>query len=194
MSSQSKPLKIFFFAIDGIGHLNACVGMAQALAQRGHTITFLLNEGFKGQFAKYGFEEILLKKDPPSNGEVAGSGADPAGSDPAKLQPPVNPIKEMAKILLTMGLLGPKTPLEKMREQLAGKNDFFKESFATLRPFNIQIEKAIEEGKPDAFIVDTFVVPPSIMKANLPWIFLCSAQPLCSLPSKGILPPFGAGK
>ena len=48
----TKPLKIFVHSVDGAGHLNASVGMAQALVKRGHKIQFLLNDAFKGQFAK----------------------------------------------------------------------------------------------------------------------------------------------
>lgn len=43
-----KSLKILIHAMDGTGHLNACVGVAEALLKRGHTITFLVNAAFKG--------------------------------------------------------------------------------------------------------------------------------------------------
>ncbi len=43
-----KKLQILFHAIDGTGHLNACVGMAEALIKRGHTVLFLVNAAFKG--------------------------------------------------------------------------------------------------------------------------------------------------
>ena len=153
--------------------------MAQALAQRGHSITFLVNEGFEGQFEKYGFTEILLEKSAPPTKD---------GEAPAK---PENPIKEMAKNLIKYNVLGPKSPLEKMREHLETNFNMFKESMPKL---NVQIEKAIEEGQPDVFIVDSFVIPTAVLKASCPWIFLCSAQPLTVFPSKGKLPPFGIGK
>ena len=183
MSTQEKPklLKIFVYAVDGIGHLNACVGVAQALAQRGHSITFLVNEGFKGQFEKYGFIEILLKKSAPPTKD---------GEAPAK---PENPVKEMANMLIKMNILGPKSPLEKMREHLETDPEMFKELHKSMPELNVQIEKAIEEGQPDVFIVDSFVIPTAVLKASCPWIFLCSAQPLTVFPSKGKLPPYGNG-
>ena len=55
-----KPLTIYFYAMDGTGHLNACVGMAQALEKRGHKIVFLFNAAFKGQYSHFGFQETLL--------------------------------------------------------------------------------------------------------------------------------------
>lgn len=177
MSTQPKPLKVYFFSIEGIGHMMACVGLAQALSGRGHSISFLLNEGHKGQFAKFGYEEILLKKKPKED-EVK----------------PENPIKEMSKMLINSGFLGPASPLEKMKTQLKSGLNIFKDLFEPLVEFNVQISKAIEEGKPDLIIVDSFVIPPAIFKAPVPWIFLCSAQPLCVFQSKGKLPPYGAGE
>ena len=49
-SVASKPLKIYIHSLDGAGHLNACIGLGQALAKRGHKVSFLVNVGFKGWF------------------------------------------------------------------------------------------------------------------------------------------------
>lgn len=105
----SETLKIFFYAIDGTGHINACVGLAQPLAKRGHKIYFLLNDAFKGQFAKFGFEEILLTQKPTAleNGQAKSGGNDKEVKK--------NPVKEMADLLKTAGFLGPKSSLEKLR-------------------------------------------------------------------------------
>ena len=100
----------------------------------------------------------------------------------------------MAKFLIGSGFLGPASPLEKFKSQLENNVNVLAEFFADLPEFNVQIEKAIEEGKPDVIIVDSFVIPPAILKANVPWIFLCSAQPLCVFQSEGKLPPYGMGK
>ncbi|OTF82765.1 hypothetical protein BLA29_015043, partial [Euroglyphus maynei] len=48
-------------AVDGVGHINACVGLAQPLKKRGHEIIFLTNEFFSGNYEKFGFKEIVLK-------------------------------------------------------------------------------------------------------------------------------------
>lgn len=44
-----KKLKILFHAMDGTGHLNACVGVAEALTKRGHSVLFLVNEAFQSK-------------------------------------------------------------------------------------------------------------------------------------------------
>lgn len=48
MSPKVLQLKIFIHSIDGQGHLNATLGMAQALAKRRHQVIFLVNNAFKG--------------------------------------------------------------------------------------------------------------------------------------------------
>ena len=82
-----------------------------------------------------------------------------------------------------------------MRDQLADKNDMMGQmALATAIKFDPQIQEAMDRIKPDVFIIDSFAIPPAVQKANIPWVFMSSAQPLCIYPSKGKLPPFGAGK
>lgn len=64
---------------------------------------------------------------------------------------------------------------------------------AGISEYNQQIGEAISREHPDTFIIDSFIIPPSVPAANLPWMFLCSAQPLCFYRSNGKLPPYGAG-
>lgn len=179
------PLKIYIFTLDGIGHMNACLGIAQALAARGHSVTFLFNEKMAGSFSRYGFEEILLK-------ERAKPNAKPAS---AKVQEtPENPLKTWGKLILSSGMLGPASPIEKMKLQLESGMNPFKNLLEELPGFNLQIEEAIKRGAPDCFLVDMFLVLPAILMASIPWISLCSAQPLAILPKKGKLVPCGTGK
>ena len=173
-----KPLNIFFFAVDGQGHLNACVGMARALAKRGHRIHFLLNEAFKGQFvAKYGFEEILLSKSAPK--------------DPTPVQPLKNPIQQMARDLINKGVLSAKSPLEKLKSQPTA-SPFLKAAYETVVEYTPQIANAISAQKPDLIILDHFFIPPIVDQCGIPWIYLFSANPM-TLYNSDKLPPFGAG-
>lgn len=105
-------------------------------------------------------------------------------------------MKQIAQVLLGSGFLGPDPILKKMKDQLASGMQIFAESFAVMPALNERLEAIINQDRPDAFLVDAFVVPPAILKADLPWMFLCSAQPLCILPrsyADGRLPPYGAG-
>ena len=57
---MSKKL-ILFTPMDGHGHVNSCVGVAQVLLKRGHRIVFAVDSAWKGKLAKYGFEEELIR-------------------------------------------------------------------------------------------------------------------------------------
>lgn len=46
----SKPLNILIHAMDGTGHINAAIGLGQAALKRGHKVSYLLNEAFKGSY------------------------------------------------------------------------------------------------------------------------------------------------
>lgn len=59
--------------------------------------------------------------------------------------------------------------------------------------YNPQIGAAIEREKPDAIIMDTFIVPPAARQAGIPWMMLFSPNPSFLFKSKK-LPPFGSGK
>src|SRR5919109_1034099 len=56
--ADSKTIVLFPEAAFGPA-LN-CVGIAQALRRLGHNPVFICDRGFKGVFAKYGFEENLV--------------------------------------------------------------------------------------------------------------------------------------
>jgi len=186
MSQQEKRfLKIFFHAMDGIGHLNACVGLSQALAKRGHRIYFLVNDAFKGQYAKYGFDEILLH-------QAKSKGPEESEGQTEKK----NPVKEMAEKLKENGFLGPKSPVEKLRDHLerTKEGDEMMEVFLQQAiDYNPQIAAVIERELPDLFIIDSFLIPPAIKRAPLPWIYSFSANPNFLYRSDK-LPPFGSGK
>jgi UDP:flavonoid glycosyltransferase YjiC (YdhE family) len=58
---MNKFLTILFVPIDGIGHVNACIGIAEALKERGHKIIFAISKSWNEKLVKYGFEEELMK-------------------------------------------------------------------------------------------------------------------------------------
>lgn len=187
MTKNSSPkLKIFVHSVDGIGHLAACVGVCQPLAKRGHTITFLINEAFAGQYAKFGFNEILLKETPKptENGDKTEAEAKPAEKK--------NPVKDMAEILKSSGFLGPKSPTEKLRDQVNSPQNFMDKFFNQMVEYNPQIAKAIKNERPDFFILDSFLIPPAIHQAGIPFAYLFSPNPIFLYRSKK-LPPFGSG-
>ena len=61
MSSAKKSLTVLFIALDGYGHINACIGIAQQLARRGHRVVFAIERAWRGTAAKYeGIEEAEI--------------------------------------------------------------------------------------------------------------------------------------
>lgn len=157
------------------GHLAACSGMAETLAARGHSISFLINEGFSGQFRKHGYAEFLLRRQQKSSFESAG-----------------NPVKVVASILKE-SLLNGKSPLQKMKDhQRPEEDDFMKGLLEKMIDFDPQIEQTIKSIKPDVIIIDHFLLPPSIARSNIPWVFLFSGNPLPIYQSSS-LPPYGSG-
>lgn len=179
MSPKVCQLKIFIHSMDGQGHLNATLGIAQALAKRGHQVIFLVNNAFKGQFAKFGFEEILLFRNHSES-------VNPV---------PEDPVKGFAEQLLKSGFLSGKSSLEKLKSaKPENKNEnFIQTLYDSTVDFNPQIGNAMQRDKPDLLILDHFLAPPVIYQMNIPWMFLFSGNPLCLYKSKK-LPPFASGK
>ena len=58
---MANKLTILFAPIDAVGHVNACIGLAEALKDRGHRIVFLVSKPYSGQLFSYGFEEEIFE-------------------------------------------------------------------------------------------------------------------------------------
>ena len=155
------------------------MGLGQACAKRGHRVIFLVNSVFAGQFAKFGFEEILLyRNESKSINDV-----------------PDDPVKGFAEQLLKSGFLSGLSSLEKLKSfNPANKADNFVQTlFDSTVDFNPQIGAAIEREQPDAFILDHFLGPPVVFQlTDIPYMFLYSGNPL-SLYKSDKLPPFASG-
>ena len=175
---SSTPLKIMIHSMDGAGHINASIGFAQAMASRGHYITFVMNKVHRGKFAALGFDEICLTR---------------KGSKEVEQQPNVNLIKVTAKQLVQNGLLSGVSSFEKMKGHNAGENNFLATLCDKLADFDEQIEEAIHQVSPDVIVVNQFLTPPAILRANVPWIYQYPCNSL-GLYKSDKLPPFYSGK
>lgn len=147
-----------------------------------------------GQFSKYGFEELTLER-AKKEGEDKGKGK--GGNGPSEEQ--VNPVKAFAKMILKSGMLNDKTPLERVKEMAEKRakgddkdQEFIKSLYESTVDFNPQIKRAIEERKPDLFILDHFLIPPCLPESGVPWLYLFSGNPIAIYGSKD-LPPFTTG-
>ncbi len=181
MSSVEKPpLTFLVHALDATGHLNACVGFAQALAARRHRVVFLLNAKFAGQYGRYGFEEVHLVQTVQPKPLRADDKNEP--EDPNE-----SAARKRARAILASGVLSGKSTLEKMKESVELADPFGLNLFNACVEFNPQIEAAISRYRPDALILDHFMIAPAFLAARLPWFKLSSSNPLGLF--SGLLPP-----
>ena len=216
-----SPLNILVFHMDGHGHLLASVGLAQSLAARGHRITYLLNDAYKGEVARFGFEEFLLKKSSAKlatdmmaeeeeeeldeeNEELEEEEDNYEGGDGHHRQNNQNnnnsyhrqnsnpALQRLARSRQATGIFSAKSPLEKLRSQNSAAL-LLKEMYDALVDYHPQMGYAINRLAPQLIILDHYLVPPAILMSGLPWVYLFSVNPL-GLHSSPTLPPFGSGK
>ena len=156
-------MKVLFHCMDSCGHIAAATGLAEALAARGHQVTFLVSELHRGRFARLGFGEVLLsmKKNKSEEDENSVSAAQPC-------------FKQTAEQLARNGLLSGVSPLEKLRRHNVGEGNFLDTLCEKLAAFDGQMEAAIERLQPDLLLCNQFLTPPAILRAGLPWIFQVS--------------------
>ena len=116
---MTTSLKILFIAPEGLGHINACIGIAQVLQEAGHRVVFAVKEHWKGKFASYGIEEVEM------------------GGDLDELKPAVgDSVKFMAERIREAGFLSDIPPLEKLQKRMQFQN--------RIVDMYIKLDKAIE--------------------------------------------------
>ena len=183
MSEENvKKLKLMFHAIEATGHSNAAIGFAQILAARGHEIVFVMNETMYDHFAKYGFRVLSLKQNSGNN----------VGENKFELDE--NPAKQFAKSLEESGMFSNKNSMKKMESFYSEEQKPMMDGMIKLAiAFSPQIEAYLEQEKPDVFVQDHFILPPSVHVSKIPWVLLCSSNPIWYYESLE-LPPPGSGK
>lgn len=169
----SKQLTVLFCPLDGFGHINSCIGIAEQLLARGHKVVFALERAWKGKASAYsGIEEVLFT-DPtrdPSHG---------ANDHWIQYMEEFKPSFQLA-------------PIGKYK--FKALNRHLEESFLyTLMNVDDKLAEIIQTVRPDVIVVDTYVTIPAVYKSGVPWVWLTSAAPLVCLPSQN-LPPHGTGE
>jgi UDP:flavonoid glycosyltransferase YjiC (YdhE family) len=163
---MNKSLKILFIPIDAIGHVNACIGIAEVLKEKGHKIIFAINESWNGKLVKYGFEEELLKESERDSNE--------------------DPAKHWANIFISGGTFMPLTALEKavnIKKNLYPI--FIKQNISS----DVIFEEIIERFKPDVIILDQVFCIASVINSGIPWVLSCSFNPLMFIDDNRTPPP-----
>ena len=167
---MSKKLKILFIPIDAIGHVMAAIGQAEVLIDSGHTVLFAINEQWKGRLANYGIEEVLLSQEDR-----------PSDEDPAK---------RWSKLFAGGGAMKQGTPLETTINIRTKLMPIFSEDGKRL---DKKVEQLLKDIKPDVVVMDQVMAVPSVSLSGIPWVLVCSFNPLMFLDDERT-PPSGSGK
>ncbi|CAF1451234.1 unnamed protein product [Adineta ricciae] len=163
MSSSKQQLKILFVPLDTLGHINASIGIAEELKQRGHRIVFGIATGWKGKISPYGFEEFLYGED----------------TKPAQIY--VDFIKACANELR-----------KNSYDQLATFEHCVQRNLINSVQYNDPfLRDIIKQIQPDIIIFDHYFCQPAIVKAGIPWVWLMSSNPLGL--NEENCPPRGSG-
>ncbi|CAG2114844.1 unnamed protein product [Medioppia subpectinata] len=148
-------LTIMFAPVEGVGHVNACIGLAEVLLSRGHKIVFVVNESYAGKLAPFGFVEEIV-----TSGEATNE----------------KPGENIAKQRLESGLLSAETSYKSM--QINMSLPFFEGKTDTMRANEPQLKAIVAKHRPDVYIIDHFIGSPTLIHSTKPWVFLFSGNPL----------------
>jgi MGT family glycosyltransferase len=150
------PQTIVFFPEGAYGPTNNCVGIGDVLRRRGHRIVFVIEESFKGTLEAKGFEERLLRLQPPTDGD----------EDPGQFWKDF--IAETAPVFRTPTI-----------EQLEA---FIAPTFAALvdgaRHADDRLREIFAELRPDVIVEDNVCSFAAIPASGLPWVRIASCNPL----------------
>ncbi len=168
-----ERLTILFAPLDGVGHVNACIGIAEVLRDRGHRIVFAMCDNWREKLKIYGFEEEIIELSKKVTVE-----------DSAKF---------WSEYIHMAGIFGPLSPLEKIKS-MAG--DGFKEVIDRNKTSDPMMKEIVCRIKPDIILIDSFFCMPSLINSGIPWVWSISCNPLVidgAIDDKR-LPPSASGK
>ena len=190
---KERKRKIFIYSVDGVGHLNASIGLGQALLNRGHEIYFLCTLMFVDMIKKYGFKEIVLttKQHEQANNN---NKSDADGEEEKKNAHPIQSIDMMIKTLQQVGILSDVRPIDKLKIFDSTRDDSIgTHMYNETIEIHQQFVDAIQREQPDLIILDTMLVDPFIAFGQIPWALSWSANPTFLLTNHPDIPPTCSG-
>ena len=158
---------IVFFPEGAYGPTNNCVGIGQTLRQRGHRVVFVVEESFAGALEEKGFEERLMRLQPPAETE----------EEPGQFWKDF--IRDTGPVFRRPTI-----------EQLEG---FIRPTWEALvegsKHVDERLREIFDELRPDVIVEDNVVGFPAVVTADCPWIRIASCNPL-ELPDPDLPPVF----
>ena len=169
---MQRKLKVLFIPVNGVGHVNACTGIAQVLIDNGHEVIFFISDQWTDNLSRYGIKEIRHAE--PVENDLGDQDASAFWAQKVK----------------EIGLINDKSPLEKMIN--FGKNCY--DMNMTRNKFiDKLLDKLLPELKPDLIVVDHVFPLTAVEISGIPWVLVCSMNPLYILEDDRT-PPNGSGK
>jgi MGT family glycosyltransferase len=156
-----------FFPEGAYGPTNNCVGIGKVLVERGHRVVFVIEESFAGTLEAQGFEERLMRLQPPAETE----------EEPGQFWKDF--IRDTGPVFRTPTI-----------EQLEG---FIQPTWQALidgaKYVDDRLREIFDELRPDAIVEDNVVGFAAVAGADAPWVRIVSCNPL-ELPDPDLPPVF----
>ena len=149
---------------------NAAIGMAHVLIKRGHEVMFYVSDQWKNKLTKYGIKEVLYREPDEE---------DASGKDPATF---------WAEKVKESGVLNGSSSFEKMAIMYKDFHKYLSRQFK----LDEMVEEALMEIRPDVMVCDQVVSLPSIENSGIPWVLVCSCNPLIYIDDERT-PPYASG-
>src|SRR3954464_8988735 len=146
---------IVFFPEGAYGPTNNCVGIGDVLRRRGHRVVFIVEESFAGTLEAKGFEERLMRPQPPSETE----------EDPGQFWKDY--IRETAPVFR-------KPTVEQLGEFIAPT---FQALIDGAKHVDERLHEIIEDVQPDVIVEDNVVSFPALPASGRPWVRIVSCNP-----------------
>jgi MGT family glycosyltransferase len=158
-----------FFPEGAFGPTNNCVGIGDVLRRRGHRVAFIIEESFAGTLEEKGFEERLMRLQPPSGED--------SEEDPGQFWKDF--IRDTSPVFRRPTI-----------EQLEG---FIAPTFGALvdgaRHVEERLVEIIGEVEPDVIVEDNVVAFPALPASGRPWVRIVSCNPT-EIRDPEVPPPF----
>jgi len=135
---MTESFTFLFAPIDAVGHIHACIGLAQQLVNRGHKVVFVIRNSWKGKLEPLGFVEKCIQ--------------DPADTESMD--------KWSEETLTAMSPLLPLTPLKKQESLTVA---IYAELIKRVKESYPKMLEIMNEVKPDVVVVDDVIHNPALV-------------------------------
>jgi MGT family glycosyltransferase len=174
MPTPPQPLTIMFWPESAYGPTNQCIGLADILRERGHTIVFAAESSWAGKLAPFGFiEELVDLAEPAADADDDDDDDEDAGAfwtnfiaetAPEFRKPTIEQLESFIKPTYQALIDGAKYSEPRLREIIA-------------------------KHHPDVIVEDNVVIFPALVTSGAPFVRIVSCSPL-EVSGPDVPPPF----